>query len=60
MGIIVQQKQPGGSELSAGGDLKGNHVVRPTGKNDSFNLVFTGWPAGWNEWEDFIEEVIRL
>lgn len=60
MGIIVQQKQRGESELSAGGDLKGNHVVRPTGKNASLNLVFTGWPAGWNEWEDFIEEVIRL
>lgn len=59
MGIIVQQK-PGGSGLSAEGGLKGNHVERPTGKNDSLNLVFTGWPAGWNEWEDFIEEVIRL
>lgn len=34
--------------------------MRPSGKNDSLNIVFTGWPAVLNEWDDLTEEVISL
>lgn len=31
------------------------------GKNDLLNMVLTGWPSGWNEWEDLTgEKVIRM
>lgn len=63
MEIIVEEKELGVgvvSKLLQWGNSKGNHVVGLTWKSDSLNMVFTGWPSGWNEWEDLVgEKVIR-